>query len=220
MIGRNHLITGATGFLLIGDPTLSLIGEHLSFPQTLAGTVLCAGAAMLPDYDCPPSTVSRSLGPITEAISHVVAKVSGGHRHGTHSLAAAGLVGLTTSALMASPWKQPAGLMIAFFLVALVVRVLLHKRGLHCALWSIGATVALAQFAPIGSWMIAVIALGYLLHLAGDLITPSGVPLLLPVSKKSFSLPLIGHTGDWREGMIASVCGCFCLYLIFGLIGL
>lgn len=51
--------------------------------------------------------------------------------------------------------------------------------------------------------------LGYMLHLLGDLLTPSGVKVLYPIKKESYSLNLI-RTGSPEEYLILAIC----LYLL------
>ncbi|HEY9472229.1 MAG TPA: metal-dependent hydrolase, partial [Mycobacteriales bacterium] len=103
-MGRTHALSGAVGMLAV-TPAVAALAPSLTphGPVALAaGTVVAAGAALLPDLDHPRATVARSLGPVTGALSKVVAAVSGGHRQATHSVAgvllAAGLFGVAGSA--------------------------------------------------------------------------------------------------------------------------
>src|SRR5664279_2070383 len=84
MMGRSHAATGAAAVLLVAP--------HQPWPVLVATAALGAAAALLPDLDIESSTVSNSLGPITRLLSRGVALVSGGHRGGTHSLAALAFV--------------------------------------------------------------------------------------------------------------------------------
>jgi membrane-bound metal-dependent hydrolase YbcI (DUF457 family) len=205
MEGHGHMILGAATFMAVGPTTLNAVGDHLTVAQTLAGCVLAAGASILPDLDCPAANVSRSLGPITENLSHFVAKVSGGHRHGTHTVAATAGVGLLTGLLFLSPWAHHMGELLAFFLTALVCRVIFHDRGLYCAIVGAISAVAMQHLAPIGTWAVGVITLGYFTHLLGDIITKEGLWPLAPFSHQHMGIHLIGHVGDWREHAIASI---------------
>ena len=80
MMGRDHALSGALAFAGLA-PALHVTDAHLA-----AGIVLCAGAGVLPDIDHRDTSVSSSFGFLTEGFSWLVAKLSGGHRHGTHSL--------------------------------------------------------------------------------------------------------------------------------------
>jgi len=80
MLGRDHALTGAFVFAAVA-PAL-----HVTHAYLAAGVVLTAGAGVLPDIDHPDSTISRSFGFLTEWFAWLVDRVSGGHRHGTHSL--------------------------------------------------------------------------------------------------------------------------------------
>src|SRR3984957_9217773 len=80
MLGRDHALSGAVAFAALA-PAL-----HVHEAFLAAGVVLTAGAGVLPDIDHPDSTISRSFGFLTEWFAWVVDRISGGHRHGTHSL--------------------------------------------------------------------------------------------------------------------------------------
>ncbi|MEO0837423.1 MAG: metal-dependent hydrolase [Cyanobacteria bacterium J06643_5] len=54
-------------------------------------------------------------------------------------------------------------------------------------------------------WAIAPLCVGYLSHIAGDMLTPSGVPLFYP-KKKKYSLNIF-RTGDWKETVVVGCIG-------------
>ena len=206
MLGRDHALTGAVVFAALG-PTLHVTGAHL-----VAGVVLIAGAGVLPDIDHPDSTISRSFGFMTEAFAWLVDRLSGGHRHGTHSLF--GIVVFTAGALAAGAYQLsgpkvaagghavfswhlvPAGLYLAL-LYSSALRAL-HIGGHFGDLLGVAAAVAtcftgadLTQLA-LGSWHVpllaTVTALGCAAHIAGDELTHGGCPLLWPASMHEFHL--------------------------------
>src|SRR6185437_10194221 len=80
MLGRDHALSGAVVVAALAPPL------HVGIAHLAAGVVLGAGAGVLPDIDHPDSTISRSFGFLTEWFAWVVDRISGGHRHGTHSL--------------------------------------------------------------------------------------------------------------------------------------
>lgn len=198
---------GGAGFLAVGAPVLSLAGHDLSAAEIAAGTVVCAGAAMLPDLDHPHATCAQSLGPVTKVLARVTSKLFGGHRNGTHSLLFAALATVGFAVLLnisSGPW---VALAICFFFSSLVVRTLTEASGAVSAAISVFLAATLITVAPDQDWIFLSIGLGCLLHDLGDILTPEGVPPLWPVSKTRVRFPIIGHTGDWREGLIAGLCG-------------
>jgi membrane-bound metal-dependent hydrolase YbcI (DUF457 family) len=204
MLGRDHALSGALAFAALG-PTLHVTGSHLA-----AGVILTAGTGVLPDIDHPDSTVARSFGFLTEWFAWVVARLSGGHRHGTHSLL--GITVFTAGALGAGAFQLsgpvshghaafswhmvPAALFLALMYSA-ALRAL-HLGGHHADLVGIGAAVITVYTGwdldkvPVGSWhlpLLAVsVALGCAAHIAGDELTHGGCPIFWPVSQHEFHL--------------------------------
>jgi membrane-bound metal-dependent hydrolase YbcI (DUF457 family) len=201
MLGRDHALSGALAFAGVA-PLIHVTGVHLA-----AGVALTAGAGVLPDIDEPGSTIARTFGFLTGAFAWVVHKISGGHRKGTHSLLGVAL--LTAAALAAGSWQRtawsggrlvqpwhlvPAGLILALLLSA-GLRAL-HIGGHH----GDAAGIALAALTVWKSWDLALVTprhlpvlavctgLGMLAHLAGDMCTHDGCPLLYPVSRYEFAL--------------------------------
>lgn len=204
MLGRNHALSGAFGFAV----TAPMVLDELDLATVVAGTLLCAGAALAPDLDHPGSTVSRSAGPVSRVAAVGVRAASGGHRQGTHSLMFAAL------ACAASLWlvhEAPltAAAAVAGFLVA-VAAPLIGKHvgitvGVPAGLVLGGGlywTIANGQVA-LGDWYVLAITLGVLLHALGDLLTPQGVPLLWPFAKVRFRVPLF-TTGSPVEGIVGA----------------
>lgn len=214
MMGKSHLMLGASGWLAAGAPALDALGQPLGVPELAAGTVVAAGAAMLPDLDHPQATVSRSLGPVTEAISRGFSTALGGHRNGSHSLLFAGVIGAGLGIGLGSSSGPWLALLICFFFSSLVIRTLTEADGLICAAVSglLGAT--LVSVAPQMDWIFFAVIIGCLLHDLGDILTPEGVPPLWPLSKARLKVPVIGHTGDWREKGIAALCGLAACWLL------
>ncbi len=204
MLGRDHALSGALAFAALG-PTLHVTGSHLA-----AGVLLTGGAGVLPDIDHPDSTVARSFGFLTEAFAWVVARISGGHRHGTHSLVgiavfsagalAAGayqLSGAQSAGHAAFSWHMvPAGLYLALLYSAALRAV--HVGGHHGDLLGIGGAVITCYTRwdvvqiPLGHWHVPLLALatalGCAAHIAGDELTHGGCPVLWPFSEREFHL--------------------------------
>lgn len=204
-MGKSHLLLGGAGFLGIGAPALAWFGVALSPSQLAAGTIVCAGAAMLPDMDHPQATVSRSLGRVSQFLAKYLAKLFGGHRNGTHSILFAVAVAIGLKALLETPGSW-AAIAICFFFSSLVVKVLTETSGIISAILSAVIALTLVSINPDIEWIYLAVALGCLLHDLGDVLTPEGVPPAWPLSKRRLSIPIIGHTGDKRETMIGALC--------------
>lgn len=98
MMGRDHALTGGAVFAAIAPQLPATATAPLVF-----GIIGTAGAAVLPDIDHPDSTVARTFGFATAAFAWIVNKISGGHRHGTHSIA--GIAAATTGAWYAGKYQ-------------------------------------------------------------------------------------------------------------------
>src|SRR5215475_9986486 len=85
MMGHTHALAGAAAWLGV-VPLLADHGMRMTPGQVLAGSVVCAGAALLPDLDHHDGSIANAFGPVTHVLCRFVAAVSGGHRHATHSL--------------------------------------------------------------------------------------------------------------------------------------
>src|SRR5215469_2069125 len=97
MLGRDHALSGALVFAALG-PSLHVTGAHL-----ITAVAITTGAGVLPDIDHPDSTISRCFGFLTEAFAWLVDRLSGGHRHGTHSLLG---IAVFTAGAAAAGWYQ------------------------------------------------------------------------------------------------------------------
>jgi membrane-bound metal-dependent hydrolase YbcI (DUF457 family) len=188
MMGRSHALTGAAAYLAFG-PKGGLI-------STAVGTAVAAGAALLPDIDHPKATAATFLGPVTGLLARGVAAVSGGHRGGTHSalgvaLAYGGAYGIGRW----GPWQAQA--VAVALLVALGTRALGKYARVACFAVGIGAAVAAPALVP------ATVAIGYLAHLAGDVLTDCGIRPLWPLGDK-LTFGVAGTTGGVREQIIAA----------------
>ena len=206
MLGRDHALTGAVAFAALASSL------HAGQAYLAAGVVLTAGAGVLPDIDHPDSTIARSFGFLTEWFAWLVARLSGGHRHGTHSVV--GIAVFTAGAYgagrfqLSGPKSVAAGhLAFSWHIVpaALVLALLyssalraLRVGGHHGDLLGIAAAAVtcftgadLTQLA-VGPWHVPLLAaatgLGCAAHIAGDELTHGGCPLLWPVSMHEFHL--------------------------------
>jgi membrane-bound metal-dependent hydrolase YbcI (DUF457 family) len=202
MLGHDHALSGALAFAAVA-PLLPVSGTQLA-----VAAALTAGAGILPDLDEPGSTIARTFGFLTGSFAWFVHQLSGGHRKGTHSLLGVAL--MTFLALRAGSWQQsaaataqhpevwwhlvPAGLILALLFSA-GFRAL-YIGGHHGDLFGIAVAALVIwkgwDLVEVTSWHVPVlavcVALGMLAHLAGDMLTHDGCPLLYPVSRYEFGL--------------------------------
>ena len=202
--GPTHAVMGLAAW---GGVSLIAVahGTPVDLHTWVAGAALTSGAALLPDLDHPPATVSRSLGPITKVLAHGVNGLSvgiynlirlerdphrdGGHRTFTHTAVFAALAGTVATAivLLGNPWITAA---VFFFLASLGVRGLLHE-------WDHQADTFVTMAAALGltwecwrwlaggahraEWFGVAVVAGCLAHCLGDMLTEDGCPLLWPL---------------------------------------
>jgi membrane-bound metal-dependent hydrolase YbcI (DUF457 family) len=206
MLGRDHALSGAVVFAALA-PALHVTDGYLA-----AGVALGCGAGVLPDIDHRDTTISSSFGFLTEWFAWVVGKISGGHRHGTHSFIGlavftAGAFGagqlqlsgsrLWTAGHVALSWHMLPAVLILSLLYSAALRAL-HIGGHIGDLIGIGAAVltcytgADLELVSVGSWHLPLLgagtALGCAAHIAGDELTHGGCPLFWPASMHEFHL--------------------------------
>lgn len=206
MMGYSHAMTGAAGWLAVTSSSSMALGIYTPGPETvvLAGTMYCAGTAMAPDADHGQASIAHSLPPLTRWMAEGIGKVSGGHRHGTHSFI--GIIAFTVFAYLMSFWVMDindrdvaigSGL-IAIFLFAFATKTF----GLHRSIGngivgdvlgsSIGPWIMALGTAGIATyylderweWLPICMALGTFIHVLGDALTVQGVPWLWPWNPK------------------------------------
>ncbi|MBA2894467.1 metal-dependent hydrolase [Nonomuraea soli] len=212
MMGHSHAMTGAIAWLGLAPAlaALPLLAEESKYFETgimataltptelIAGALVCAGAAMLPDLDHPSATIAQTFGPITWALSKVVAWLTGGHRGMTHSLVFAVLMGF------GAHWLADAYPIGRDILVILMVGLALRAIGIGVPgnkwgsmMVNIGLTAGIyVVFMSLGvgyAWLGLAIGLGCLIHVVGDCMTERGCPVLWPMGAR-FVLP-------WKIGI-------------------
>ena len=224
MMGTSHATSGALGWLLIAPPLAAATDTTLSIPVLAAGTIVTAGAALLPDLDHPKATIAYTLGPVTHGLAKATNLIFGGHRQGTHTLLFAIGAGLVTFA--ASKFSDVAMILIMFAMSALAIRALHlvpprtshNVKGLVVAAEAGAITWLLWQYSP-GDWSLFLgfaVFLGCFLHCVGDTCTPEGVPWFRPMTKKRFSIPIIDRTGNFLEvGIITPIMTIAVFFLIY-----
>lgn len=168
--------------------------------EIIAGSLVSAGAALVPDLDHKSSTITQTYGVFTKALSSLFNWLFGGHRNGTHSLLFALLMGALAQGLVL--WSELAVQIYIFLLVGIAFNGLgfgMDKNrtasGIINALATAGITLALYTSGIDYTWVGTAVAFGCLLHFLGDVATDMGVPLLWPVTGYRFGQG-IGFTTD------------------------
>lgn len=228
MLGRSHVVGG----WIVGLSAAPLIGLH-DIRQVVPFAAATAGWALAPDLDHPGAKASRSLGPITESLSWVIRGISarvyhltmgpndehwsGKHRHLSHTLVFAALLGLLAAwaAKAGGPWAV-AGICAAGLLLAVdglgkasvADWFLLLLLGSGTLWWLSSGSVAV--LAGVSGWIGWAVFLGCAAHDWADSFTVSGCPWLWPLPwagelwyEIKFLGPVGFHTGHWAEKHIA-----------------
>lgn len=228
VMGPTHAMSGAAAWL-IATPALVAVTDAPATPAvTATATAVCAGAALLPDIDCPSSTVARSFGLPSVAVSHLVDAVSAafynltkttndeprhsGHRTLTHTAVFTVGLGLAV-AVLCGVFGKYAVIGTLFVTLGLAIRGLLsdwakQQGWLITTVAALGGAVAAWWLLPHGNywWVGAAVAVGATMHLLGDMITKNGCPIAAPFPYRGrnwweFTLPdlLRIRAGGWFE---------------------
>lgn len=206
MEGYTHALSGAAAWMALTSTTAAASGQwEQSSAVVLGGAVVCAGWALCPDADHLDGTIAHSLPPLTNVMTRSVHRLSGGHRHGTHSLLGI-LVFAALAALAALPAAQVHGKTIPIgsaIVATLCIAFASKALGLASGLGFRGVVGDIMR-SPLGNWIIALAgglgvtwfldyrwpwlpacaALGAYVHVLGDSMTPEGVPWLWPWNPK------------------------------------
>lgn len=176
---------------------------HATPIQVGVGAVATAGAALLPDLDHPQASATHTLGPITRAIGWAVCAVSGGHRHGTHSLIGIGFFAAVGWLLSLNDYGAMFGL---WMLAALAFRGLRSRdpviERIIVAVVTAAGAWWLVESHGLDPWFLPLATgLGAAMHILGDACTEQGVRPLWPVSKWRLRLATV-DTGKGVERWI------------------
>lgn len=210
MMGRNHGIVAATGWLAAAPTIAATTGVELDTATLAVTTVIAAGAGVVPDLDHPDSGPARSFGILSRIVATGLNAASGGHRAGTHSLPFAALAylgGWAAITLTDSP--LPAAIIVGFC-ITVGLALLGPSLGFRIpAIASVGTGIAAAGATldhadAIAPMLPALLAYGVLIHIACDIVTKGGVPLLYPFSKRKYALGLF-RTNGLIEGVLSVV---------------
>jgi membrane-bound metal-dependent hydrolase YbcI (DUF457 family) len=198
-MGKSHALCG-----LISGVGVSALAPSAPLPIRALVVVTAGGASLLPDLDHPSATAARSLGVVTKVIAHAVDQASltlyyatalpgdspnreSGHRLGTHTVPFCLLTGGLVALL---GWVSPitAALAVALLAGLFAHGVKVAGGGLFCLTFAVSWWVFTHD--PGWSWLVSLATtIGCLVHIWGDWMTNSGVPVLWP---------LRSHGKRWR----------------------
>jgi membrane-bound metal-dependent hydrolase YbcI (DUF457 family) len=202
MLGHSHALSGAvTG-------TAAGIFLHMSPPQIAALAGFTAGMALLPDLDKCGSSPARSCGFLSEGVAWTIGKISGGHRHATHSIL--GIAIFTVLAWLSCQYRADvAGKTGLALLMTLSVAGALEALRIARGHWADLVGVAVASWEIWFGYGLRLIPLAVLIgcstHIVGDMLTDSGCMLGYPAWRHRFHLlpePFAFTTGTRPELLI------------------
>lgn len=237
MMGGHHAVSGAAAWLAITTPVtvgsvnLGLGTFQMDRWETLAGAIVCAGAALLPDADHHSATIARSLPPISSIFTRIIGSASGGHRNGTHSLI--GIAFFIFLAWLANGWDvqtaalgtvYPAAALFAILLISFAVKTMKFMPPVLCWIIALAAGVFVGMNAPAENlWFLLAIGLGVVVHVAGDMLTIGGCNLIWPIkigaprwfrrlpvigdcwkANGRVAIPVLAETGSKAEWLLAT----------------
>lgn len=194
MMGNTHSLSSAAVFLALSFPVSHYV-HHLTPLTAAVGTVVAAGAGLLPDLDHPSATPARAFGPISQAAARFVHRVSGGHRHATHSKWGLLVCGVLSAVAFLSSWTLA---FVIWACMGLGVRALWKRpknrpngrldygdvAGLVHAAAAAYVAYRLTHSGLDLSVVPFAVTLGYAVHLFGDSMTESGIPWNYPDRKR------------------------------------
>lgn len=244
MMGHGHATTGAGAWVALTATGAGALGVVPMEPaQVAAGALVTAGAALLPDADHHNGTIAHSLPPFSNVLTRAVGEISGGHRHGTHSVL--GVLAFFALAWVLAPLRidLPGGVHDDFQIGAWTIIVVMVSFALKAlrltpgkvAPWaaSIPLATAAVWFAPEQLWWLPLsVGVGALIHVIGDMLTIQGVPLLWPLRPKPavetplwkknghFAVPVLGNAGSVREWVFVMALNVYIAYVLGGTFGL
>lgn len=190
MMGRTHALTG----VLAASGTALATGADV--PSGLLLLTLLPGFALFNDVDHRDATASKTLGGLSQIPSLFL-----GHRRETHSLPGIGAIAGGTHLAVIHQGNVVANLWLMFVLcvgwlsilrVTRLDRKVDHIRWLPVivslvVVWFPEELAVVHLVFPLHLLPVA-LAVGMLVHLAGDIITKQGCPLMWPFSNKKTRL--------------------------------
>lgn len=251
MMGAHHAVCGAAAWVALTSSVevpLTFITEKMGWADTAAhlgfgllevgpigivtGALVCAGAALVPDADHHNATIAHSLPPLSNVMCGSIGKLSGGHRHGTHSIVGitvftviAYIAGLLTFDLEGhGPVYAGAGIMTVLLAAFAAKALKIIPDRMRKSPWAVGlAAGALVAFFPPEHqhWFPIAMGLGVVVHILGDMMTTGGCNLAWPMTLRPpkfiqkmpvinrcwmkngyLAFPVLGNAGSIREWLL------------------
>jgi membrane-bound metal-dependent hydrolase YbcI (DUF457 family) len=188
--GGTHAATGAIAGLGLALLTGASLRHTMPVAEQAGRDILfaalTAGFALLPDADNPKASFAYSAGGLSHGLSHILAKLFGGHRGGMHSLFGIALfAALTELAAVWRPNNVALGILAAVMAMCIIAGLVATGFARHtfgtlvvgCAV--AGVAVALPAV-RVDLWFL--VAAGMAVHVLEDEFTGHGCALLWPVS--------------------------------------
>lgn len=176
MKGTSHALSGVA----VGVWTLPFAPVHDPVTST-AWVAAVAGFALAPDLDAPGSTAARVWGPMSGAAARGLSKIAGGHRGATHDIVIAPAAVFAAAWVAAlNPWAALAFLAMAAGLAQVALDPVLPGKQRHPFVNVAGCAIIVAAVAHHGAdltWLPFAAAAGVAVHIGGDALTTSGVPV-------------------------------------------
>lgn len=195
MMGRTHALTG------VAISVAATFYYTVPVSVGIMGSLICAGSALLPDIDHKESHITRTFGPVTQGLSWVMRKISGGHRFGTHSLMGIASIGvLAEYGVMYRDTIMAQIILCTFMILASSGAIrLLQIPGWFDDIIPIPIVIGIVCLTNVSLDFIPLaLVSGCAIHVLGDMLTKSGCPLWWPFSLER--VKLAGFTaGGWTE---------------------
>lgn len=183
-MGRGHATMGAVVWLGVAEVG-HLAGLEVAGWPLVLGTVICAGAALLPDMDHPEGTIAWSLGPLTYWLCRFTAWAADGHRRRTHMWTFCVLMGLvvTLVAWLGGRWGAAV---VALLLSSLGWRALSRRLRHVVPLLALGTAILTwsTYSLTVGLCLAVATTVGAWVHCLGDSLTNSGCAWAWPYRRK------------------------------------
>jgi membrane-bound metal-dependent hydrolase YbcI (DUF457 family) len=191
MMGSTHAATGillgaGVGFLThLGHQHGIVVWEGIG--RDLLYGAVTGGLALLPDADHPQASFAHAAGPLSHGVSHLVGRLFGGHRGGTHSIPGTALFAGLVALAVAHPNHWSLGVLAAVLAVCIAAGLAVTgfaRHGLQALVYGCAiAGVAVYAIRPELWWLVI---LGMGLHIVEDEFSGHGCALLWPFTTRRF----------------------------------